>query len=57
LSGRRVTTLYSCVAAAGEGEVVWNLASDNGTAVPPGVYIYRLQAPGHAAARRMVVAR
>jgi hypothetical protein len=57
LSGRRVATLYSGAAAAGEREVVWNLAGNDGSAVPPGVYVYRLQAPGHAAARRLVVAR
>lgn len=57
LSGRRVATLYSGAAAAGEREVVWNLAGNDGSAVPPGVYVYRLQAAGQAAARRMVVAR
>jgi hypothetical protein len=57
LSGRRVATLYSGAAKAGEREVVWNLAGDNGSAVAPGVYIYRLRTPGEVAARRLVVAR
>ncbi|HUU57230.1 MAG TPA: T9SS type A sorting domain-containing protein, partial [bacterium] len=57
LSGRRVATLASGAAAAGEREVVWNLPDDGGAAVPPGVYVYRLQTPGAAAARRLVVAR
>jgi len=57
LSGRRVATLASGASAAGEREVVWNLADDGGAAVPPGVYIYRLQGPGGTAARRLVVAR
>ena len=57
LSGRRVATLYSGAAAAGEREVVWDLAGNDGSAVPPGVYVYRLRAAGQAAARRMVVAR
>ena len=57
LSGRRVATLASGAAAAGEREIVWNLTDDGGAAVPPGVYIYRLQAPGGTAARRLVVAR
>jgi hypothetical protein len=57
LSGRRVTTLASGASAAGEREVVWNLTDDGGAAVPPGVYIYRLQTPGASAARRLVVAR
>jgi hypothetical protein len=49
--------LYSGAAEAGEREVVWNLAGDNGSAVAPGVYIYRLRTPGDVAARRLVVAR
>ena len=57
LSGRRVATLASGAAASGEREIVWNLTDDGGAAVPPGVYIYRLQAPGGTAARRLVVAR
>jgi hypothetical protein len=57
MSGRRVATLASGASAAGEREVVWNLTDDGGAAVPPGVYIYRLQGPGGTAARRLVVAR
>ncbi len=57
LSGRRVATVASGPAAAGENEVAWNLCADNGARVAPGVYIYRLETPGNAAARRMVVAR
>jgi len=57
LSGRRVATLCSGAAEAGEREVVWNLAGDDGSAVPPGVYIYRLRTAGDVAARRLVVAR
>jgi hypothetical protein len=36
---------------------VWNLVADDGSAVPPGVYIYRLRSGGDAAARRLVVTR
>jgi hypothetical protein len=57
MSGRRVATLASGASAAGEREVVWDLTDDGGAAVPPGVYIYRLQGPGGTAARRLVVAR
>jgi hypothetical protein len=57
LSGRRVATLASGAAPAGEREVVWNLTDEGGAAVPPGVYIYRLRTPGATAARRLVVAR
>jgi hypothetical protein len=57
LSGRRVATLLAGAAEAGEREAVWNLTADDGSAVPPGVYVYRLRAGGDAAARRLVVSR
>jgi hypothetical protein len=57
LSGRRVATLLAGAAEAGEREVVWNLVADDGSAVPPGVYIYRLRSGGDAAARRLVITR
>jgi hypothetical protein len=57
LSGRRVATLLAGAAEAGEREVAWNLTAEDGSAVPPGVYIYRLRAGGDAAARRLVVSR
>jgi hypothetical protein len=56
LSGRRVKTLFAG-GGAGEHEVVWNLADESGRAVPPGVYIYRLEAGNEASARRLVIAR
>jgi hypothetical protein len=55
LSGRRVATLFAGAAEAGEREVVWELTGDDGAAVPPGVYVYRLRTPDDVAARRLVV--
>jgi len=55
LTGRRVTTLATGNQPAGEHEVVWPLVGTNGAQVPAGVYIYRLEAGGDAATRRLVV--
>ena len=57
LSGRKVATVAEGAAAAGEHEVAWNLTTAEGTPVAAGVYVYRLEADGAVAARRMVVTR
>jgi subtilisin family serine protease len=57
LAGRRVRTVDAGVGAPGRREVVWNLADDAGRGVPPGVYLYRLNASCGSAVRRMVVTR
>jgi hypothetical protein len=51
ISGRRVATLADRFYVAGEHTVYWQAD------VPTGVYIYRLEAGGRAATRKMVVAR
>jgi subtilisin family serine protease len=57
LSGRRVRTLGASASTPGRREVAWNLADDAGRGVPPGVYLYRLNASCGSAVRRMVVTR
>jgi subtilisin family serine protease len=57
LAGRRVRTLDAGASAPGRREVVWNLADDAGRDVPPGVYLYRLNASCGSAVRRMVITR
>lgn len=57
LSGRKVTVLAEGAAKAGEHEIAWNLTTADGCRVAPGVYIYRLEAGGATAARRMVITR
>ena len=52
LAGRKVATPFAGVAKAGENEVVVDVSS-----LAPGVYTYRLEAGGAAAAKRMVVVR
>jgi hypothetical protein len=57
LSGRKVATVAEGAAAVGEHDVTWNLTTAAGARVAPGIYVYRLEAGGATAARRMVVAR
>jgi carboxypeptidase T len=50
IAGRRVMTAFAGGAKAGENELEVNVSS-----LAPGVYTYRLEAGGEAAAKRMVV--
>jgi hypothetical protein len=52
LAGRKVAVPFAGAAQAGENEI-----SVNVSAFAPGVYTYRLEAGGEAAAKRMVVVR
>jgi hypothetical protein len=52
LAGRRVGTLFRGFAHAGMHEVRVDVSS-----LPPGVYVYRLDAGGDGAARKMVITR
>jgi hypothetical protein len=55
VSGRLIESLLDEVRAAGQHQVVWNLAQDNDGRIPSGIYFIRLQVNGHQAARRVVV--
>jgi hypothetical protein len=48
--GEEVTTLVSAVMPVGRQEVVWNPSN-----LPSGVYLYRIKAGNHVAARKMVL--
>ena len=52
IAGRKVATPFAGAAAVGENEVAVDVS-----ALAPGVYTYRLEAGGEAAAKRMVVVR
>jgi hypothetical protein len=52
LAGRRVRDLYRGAAFAGEHEIEADVST-----LPPGVYVYRLEAPACAAARKLVIVR
>jgi hypothetical protein len=55
--GRRVRELMAAAEAPGHHMVVWDGRDDHGRPVASGVYFYRLEMPGVAETRRMVLAR
>jgi len=57
LSGRRVRDVLDRHHAPGRYWVSWDGRDDRGTRVAPGVYFYRMTAPGFRQTRRMVVLR
>ena len=55
VAGRRVRDLVNGPVGAGPHAAEWNGRDDAGRRVAPGVYFYRLRAPGIADTKRMVV--
>ncbi len=55
--GRLVRDLQEGVLPAGEHRFVWRGEDEQGAAVASGVYVYRVDAPGIAASRKLVVAK
>ena len=55
VDGRLVRTLVDEVQAEGARSVVWDGKNSRGDGVATGVYFYRLEAPGFAETRRMVL--
>jgi hypothetical protein len=53
--GRRVRVLLAGTVEAGEHRLAWDGRDDAGRAAAPGLYLARLEAPGFAATRRLVV--
>ena len=53
--GRKIATLADGFRSAGQSRSVWNGETDDGHAVPSGVYLLRLAAPGKVEARRVTV--
>ena len=54
IAGRQVKHLVSADMPAGNHGVTWDGSDDAGQKVPPGVFFYRLTAPGYTASKRMV---
>lgn len=54
LSGRKVRT-FDVPVKDGAAEVAWDLTASDGARVPPGVYIYRVNAGGATSAKKCVV--
>jgi hypothetical protein len=57
IRGARVATLLDSQRPAGTNEVVWNGLDDTGTPVSSGVYFVRLDAPGSASTRKIVLVK
>lgn len=57
LRGAVVRRLWDGPAAAGGHKVTWDGTADDGAPLPPGVYLYKLEAGGRVATKRMVRAR
>jgi hypothetical protein len=57
LAGRRMRRLVGGTMTAGPHEAGWDLRDESGRAVPAGVYLARLVAPGASGVRRFVVLR
>jgi len=55
--GRAVRTLIDETRPAGEHSVTWDGIDGSGEPVPAGVYFFRLQAPGFADTRKLVISR
>jgi hypothetical protein len=53
--GRRVRTLVDGNEPAGLRVVEWDRSTDGGDRVPPGIYLYRLEAGGKVDTRKLVV--
>ena len=57
VDGRLVRTLVNGSVQAGRNSFTWDGADDRGHSVAPGVYFYRLDAPGFSETRRMMLLR
>jgi len=57
VTGRAVRVLMSGMHAPGQSELVWDLKSDGGSTVAPGVYLVRAKIAGQQWMRRVVVTR
>lgn len=54
VTGRHVKTLVDGTQAAGEHQARWTGSDDNGHAVEPGLYFYKMQANGEEAVKKMI---
>ncbi len=57
LRGQLVRTLVSGVVAAGRHQILWDGADERGVHVASGIYLYRLQADGFTAIRKLVLTK
>ena len=57
VTGRHVKSIASGTRGAGRGELAWDLRSDAGRRVEPGIYLVHVRAAGANWVRRLVVSR
>jgi hypothetical protein len=57
LLGRKVRTVVAARLGAGKHEVAWDGTDETGQPAPVGVYLYRLQAGGHTASKRLFLVK
>jgi hypothetical protein len=55
VAGREVVRLFDGPAAPGGSTVTWDGRSSDGTAVPPGIYFYRLQTASGVRTRKLIL--
>ena len=55
LRGAVVRRLWDGTAAAGGYKVTWDGTADDGSPLPPGVYLYKLETGGRAAVKKLVL--
>jgi C1A family cysteine protease len=53
--GQKVKTLLTAVATAGHHVVTWDATDDEGSRVPSGIYLYRIQAGSFVEIRKMML--
>ncbi len=57
IAGQPVRTLVDEHQGAGRYTIAWDGRDESGRRLPAGTYVYRLSAPNHSEARRMVIVR
>ena len=57
LRGQLVRTLLTGVVTAGHHQILWDGADERGSRVASGIYVYRMQADGFVATRKLVLTK
>ena len=55
LNGRKVKTLYDSSVTGGSVDLIWEGTDENGTALPSGIYFYKLEASDFSETKRLLL--